>query len=383
MTLTRRQFVGALGASSLLTLWPGASALASGSDTRLLVVLLRGGLDGLHALPPWADPAYARLRGALAPDDPLKLDGAFALHPSLKFMHQLYGEKQLLPVVAVAPPYRQRSHFDAQDCLENGTAKPGGNTGWLNRCVSALPGAEGLAIATVMPLILRGQGDATTWSPPLPDDINPILLQKLQPLYAADPALAEAFSRAIETEGASDMPTQSNRGNRAGVQLPQTMAAAARFMAKPEGPRIGFVEDSGWDTHGNQAGVLARKLTELDNALRVYREGMATQWNRTAVLIVTEFGRTAAVNGTGGTDHGTGGVAFLAGGGVRGGRIAGDWPGLGASDLNEGRDLRATGDLRGLFKGVLATQLGLPESALDMRVFPESGSVKPFDGLFA
>lgn len=380
MSLTRRRFVAALGASSLLTLWPSVNAFASGSDARLLVVLLRGGLDGLHALPPVGDPAYARLRGALAPNDPLKLDGSFALHPSLKFMHRLYGEKQLLPIVAVAPPYRQRSHFDAQDCLENGTAKPGGNTGWLNRCVAAVPGSEGLAIATVMPLILRGAGEATTWSPPLPQEVNPILLQKLQPLYAADPALAEAFSRAVETEGMGDASMQD--GKRAGVQLPQTMAAAARFMGKADGPRIGFVEDSGWDTHGNQAGVLARKLTELDNALRAYREGMGTQWDRTAVLIVTEFGRTAAVNGTGGTDHGTGGMAFLAGGGVRGGRIAGDWPGLGASDLNEGRDLRATGDLRGLFKGVLATQLRLPESALDTRVFPDSRAVEPFDSLF-
>ena len=298
-------------------------------------------------------------------------------------MHQLYADKQLLPVVAVAPPYRQRSHFDAQDCLENGTAKPGGSTGWLNRCVAALPGSEGLAIATVMPLILRGDGDATSWSPPLPQEVNPILLQKLQPLYAADPVLAEAFLRAIETEGADGMAVQGKAGKRAGVQLPQTMSAAARFMGKPEGPRIGFVEDSGWDTHGNQAGVLARKLTELDNALRAYREGMGTQWSRTAVLIVTEFGRTAAINGTGGTDHGTGGVAFLAGGGVRGGRIAGDWPGLGAADLNEGRDLRATTDLRALFKGVLATQLRLQETVLDTRVFPDSGSVKPLDGLLA
>lgn len=383
MSLSRRQFVAALGAGSLLTLWPGTHAFASGDDTRLLVVLLRGGLDGLHALPPTAEPAYARLRGALAPKDPLRLDADFALHPSLKFMHQLYGEKRLLPIVAVAPPYRQRSHFDAQDCLENGTAKPGGHSGWLNRCVAALPGTEGLAIATVMPLILRGDGEATTWSPPLPQEVNPILLQKLQPLYAADPALAEAFSRAVETEGMGDAAMPGKSGKRAGVQLPQTMAAAARFMGKADGPRIGFVEDSGWDTHGNQAGVLARKLAELDNALRAYRDGMAAQWNRTAVLIVTEFGRTAAVNGTGGTDHGTGGMAFLAGGGVRGGRIAGDWPGLGATDLNEGRDLRATGDLRGLFKGVLASQLRLPESALDTRVFPDSRSVKPFENLFA
>jgi len=384
MILSRRRFVAALGAGSLLTLWPAAHAIAGASDTRLLVVLLRGGLDGLHALPPVADPAYARLRGALAQNDPLKLDGTFALHPSLAFMHRLYGEKQLLPIVAIAPPYRQRSHFDAQDCLENGSAAPGGNSGWLNRCVASLPGSEGLAIATVMPLILRGQGEATTWSPPLPQGVNPVLLQKLQPLYAADPALAAAFARAVETEGESDAaPMQGGRGRRANANLPQTMAAAARFMAKPDGPRIGFVEDSGWDTHGNQAGVLARKLKELDDGVRAYREGMAAEWARTTLAVVTEFGRTAAVNGTGGTDHGTGGVAFLAGGAVRGGRIAGDWPGLGASELNEGRDLRATADMRALFKSVLAAQLRLPESTLDTRVFPDSRGLRPLEGLFA
>lgn len=382
MDLTRRQFVAALGASSLLTLWPAGGALASGADARLLVVLLRGGLDGMHAMPPVADPAYARLRGALAPKETLKLDGLFDLHPSLAFMHRLYAEKQLLPVVAVAPPYRQRSHFDAQDCLENGTASPGSSTGWLNRCVAALPGGEGLAIAAVMPLILRGGGAATTWSPPLPQDVNPVLLQKLQPLYAADPALAEAFARAVDTEGEA-VPGMRAGQRRADASLPQTAAAAARFMAKADGPRIGFVEDSGWDTHGNQAGVLARKLKELDDALRSYREGMGEVWQRTTVAVVTEFGRTAAVNGTGGTDHGTGGVAFLAGGQVRGGRIAGDWSGLGASDLNEGRDLRTTTDLRALFKGVLATQLKLPESVLDARVFPDSRSVRPLEDLFA
>jgi uncharacterized protein (DUF1501 family) len=384
MTISRRNFLAALGAGSMLALWPGANALASGGDTRLLVVLLRGGLDGLHALPPQSDAAYARLRGALAPQDVLKLDGSFALHPSLAFMRELYGQKQLLPVVAVAPPYRERSHFDAQDCLENGTAKPGGGgTGWLNRCVAAMPGSEGLAIAGVMPLIMRGEGEVTTWSPPLPQEINPILVQKLQPLYAADPALAQAFVRAVETEGAEEVAMSGKDARRAGARLPQTMAAAARFMAKDDGPRIGFVEDSGWDTHGNQAGVLQRKLAELDNALRSYRDGMTAQWPRTVVAVVTEFGRTAAVNGTGGTDHGTGGVAFLAGGAVRGGRVLGDWPGLAPSQLNDGRDLRTTTDMRALFKGVLAQHLALPEAALETEVFPDSRDVRRMEGLLA
>lgn len=382
MTLERRQFLAALGAGSALTLFPGVRAWGAGAarDARLLMVLLRGGLDGLHALPPVADPAYARLRGALVPADPLALDGTFALHPALKFAHRLYAQRQLLPLVAVAPPYRQRSHFDAQDCLENGTSAPGGNTGWLNRCVAAMPGAEGLAIATVMPLILRGNADATTWSPPLPQEVNPILLQKLQPLYASDPVLGAAFARAVEGEGEGG--TMAG-GARTGVRLPQTMAAAARFMAPADGPRVGFVEDSGWDTHGNQAGVLQGKLAELDAALQACHDGMGAAWARTAVVVATEFGRTAAVNGTGGTDHGTGGIALLAGGAVRGGRVLGDWPGLGPSQLNEGRDLRATTDLRALFKGVLAGHLGMDASALEMRVFPDSRGVRGLEGLFA
>ncbi len=374
MKLNRRRFLGAAGALTSLTLWPSLG-MAAGGDTHLLVVLLRGGLDGLHALPPRGDSAYQGLRGALAPADARVLDSDFALHPSLAFGHELYTRKQLLPVVAIAPPYRQRSHFEAQDCLENGTARAGGtSSGWLNRCVSALSGVEALSVTTVMPLIMRGPGEATTWSPPLPEDVNPILLQRLQPLYAADPALAASFARALDGQG---MAIPGGKGGR----LPQAMAAAAKFMAQTNGPRIAFVEDSGWDTHSNQTLVLKRKLGELDAGLRAFHDGVPGLWGRTVVMVVSEFGRTAAVNGTGGTDHGTGGLALLAGGAVKGGRVAGDWPGLAANALNEGRDLRATTDLRSLFKSVLAQHLRVPEAALETKVFPDSRSVRAIPGL--
>ncbi|MGH8028076.1 MAG: DUF1501 domain-containing protein, partial [Pseudoxanthomonas sp.] len=265
MEMTRRRFLGAAGAMTTLTLWPRLG-LAAANDTRMLVVLLRGGMDGLHVLVPREDPAYLRLRGALAPPDALALDGDFALHPALSFAHGLYARKQLLPVVAVAPPYRQRSHFEAQDCLENGTARPSGaSTGWLNRCASAMSGVEALSLTTVMPLIMRGPGDATTWSPPLPEAVNPILLQRLQTLYAADPVLASPFARALDAQG---METGGGKGGR----LPQAMASAAGFMVKADGPRIAFVEDSGWDTHSNQAAVLTRKLKELDAGLRAFHD---------------------------------------------------------------------------------------------------------------
>ncbi|MDR6671907.1 DUF1501 domain-containing protein [Xanthomonas sp. 1678] len=377
MQLTRRRFLAASGAATLLSLWSGPGPAAPVADTRLLVVLLRGALDGLHALVPQGDADYARLRGALAPQQTLALDGSFALHPALGFAHELYARKQWLPVVAVAPPYRERSHFEAQDCLENGTARPSGaSSGWLNRCAAALHGAEALSVSAVTPLIMRGPGAVSSWSPPLPSAVNPILLQRLQPLYAADAQLADGFARAVRGQG---MQVDSVKGG----QLPQAMRAAASFMATADGPRLGFVEDSGWDTHGNQAAVLQRKLGELDAGLRAFHDGAGASWQRSVVAVVTEFGRTAAVNGTGGTDHGTGGVAFLAGGAVRGGRIAGDWPGLSPRALNEGRDLRATADLRGLFKHLLGAHLGVSEAALDTQVFPGSAAVRAMDGLVA
>jgi uncharacterized protein (DUF1501 family) len=379
MTLTRRAFLGAAGAMTSLTLWPSLGLAAqSAKDTRLLVVLLRGGLDGLHTLIPTDDPRYRELRGDLAPDDALTLDGQFGLHPSLAFAHELYGRKQLLPVVAIAPPYRQRSHFEAQDCLENGSARPSGaNTGWLNRCAGAMHGTEALSITTVMPLIMRGPGDASTWSPPLPEDVNPVLLQGLQGLYARDGALAENFHRAMATQGGIDM----GKGVGGKGRMAAASAAAARFMSQPNGPRIAFVEDSGWDTHAGQAAILKNKLGELDNGLRAFHDGAATMWDRTVVVVVTEFGRTARVNGTGGTDHGTGGLALLAGGAVRGGRIAGDWPGLSQTALNEGRDLRVTTDMRALFKAVLAGHLRVDEQKLNTRVFPDSARVPAIEGL--
>ena len=376
MNVTRRRFIGAAGALTTLTLWPSLGMAANGSaDTRLLVLLLRGGLDGLHVLVPRDDASYRSLRGGLVPADARPLDGDFALHPSLGFAQQLYAQRQLLPVVAIAPPYRQRSHFEAQDCLENGTASASGaSTGWLNRCVAAMRGAEALSVSAVMPLIMRGPGNATTWSPPLPDQVNPVLLQQLQTLYAADPVLDESFRKAVAN---GDGAMAGGKGGR----LPEAMRAAGGFMAGLDGPRIVFVEDSGWDTHANQTAVLKRKLAELDAGLRALHDAAGGIWSRTVVVVVTEFGRTAKVNGTGGTDHGTGGLALLAGGAVKGGRIAGDWPGLSPAALNDGRDLRATTDLRALFKGLLLEHLQVAESALETTVFPNSRDVPAMGGL--
>lgn len=366
----RRGLLAAFGASALLTLFPRIAA-AGANDTRFLLVLLRGGLDGLHLLPPYADPAYAALRRDGAVAEPIRIDALFGLHPAMPRSAGLYRDGHLLPWVAVAPPYRQRSHFDAQDCLENGTAAPGGaRDGWLGRCVRAMPGAQALAVAAAMPLALRGSERAGNWWPPLPRPVDPQLLQQLQPLYAADPRLGEVFERSA---GSAGLP----REGKGAFALAEAMRVAAQRMSAADGPRIGMVEDSGWDSHRNQAPQLQRKLAELDQGLAAARDGFGALWPRTVVAVATEFGRTAALNGTDGTDHGTGGMALLCGGAVRGGRIGGDWPGLGPSQLNEGRDLRATTDLRALFKSVLVEHLGVAESAVERSVFPGSRAVPP------
>ncbi|KFL35658.1 DUF1501 domain-containing protein [Arenimonas donghaensis] len=384
MRIDRRRFLGALAATACVGACPGLTfAAGPGPDARRLVVLLlRGGLDGLHAVPAYADPAWQRLRGKFELELPAatRLDGLFALHPALAFSRELYGRGQLLPVLGVAPPYQGRSHFDAQDCLENGGRKPGEHRdGWLNRCAGALAGSEALAIASVTPLIFRGPQPVANWWPGLPREVSPALMQRLAPLYARDPVLAGAYETAMAAaeEGMDPMDVRAGRQSR----LPMLMAHAGRVMAEPQGPRLAFVEDTGWDSHGNQANQLQRKLAELDAALKAFHDAAGARWADTAVVVVTEFGRTAAINGTRGTDHGTGSHAFLAGGAVQGGRIAGQWPGLAPADLNEGRDLRAGTDLRALFKGVLASHLGLSEAVLAEQVFPGSAGLAPMEDL--
>ncbi|HEY2344403.1 MAG TPA: DUF1501 domain-containing protein [Xanthomonadaceae bacterium] len=419
---TRRELLKAMAVGAVtLTLWPRAAwSSSSSAPPLLLVVMLRGGLDGLHALPPIGDNAWGALRGSLpfAPGDnnakPIAIDRDFALHPSLPYAAELYRQKAFMPVVAIAPPYQGRSHFEAQDCVENGSARPSGaQDGWMNRCVASLRGEEGLALATAMPLIMRGPAKVSTWSPPLPTGIDPNLVQRLDTLYAEDPQLADAWSRAVaeshddatldvdatmavNAAAANAAATNTASADKANARavfnpgkaqvangggLPAMMAAAGKFMARGNGPQIAFVEDTGWDTHAAEVATLQRKLGQLDAGLKGYREAMGAAWDRAAVVIVTEFGRTAKINGTGGTDHGTGGVAFLAGGAIAGGRIAGRWPGLSSQDLNEGRDVQATTDMRALFKGVLGDHLGVARDTLDARVFPDSVAVSPMEGL--
>jgi uncharacterized protein (DUF1501 family) len=374
---------------------PKFARAADGRDPRLIVVILRGALDGLATVAPVGDPDYAGLHGsiALAPDGPhaaLMLDSFFALHPAMPEFARMYREKHAAVIHAVATPYRDRSHFDGQDVLESGFAGPGRvQSGWLNRALEALPRGDrvmsGLAIGPTTPLVLRGAAPTVGWEPVVLPQADDDTAMRLVELYNhRDPALASALSQGLQLDKAAgdDMKPKPGTNNAGAMRL--VARGAAKLMAADDGPRIAAVAFDGWDTHANEGGPvgrLAQLLSGLDGALAEFESGLGERWRDTVVVVATEFGRTARINGTEGTDHGTGTIALLAGGAVKGGRVISDWPGLTPASLYEGRDLAPTTDLRAVIKGVLRDHLGLGERVLAETVFPDSAPAKPMKGL--
>jgi uncharacterized protein (DUF1501 family) len=404
---TRRRFVQGAGAATAGVLCgaaflPKAASAAGARDPRFVVIILRGALDGLSAIPPVGDPDYADLHGELAfassgERAALKLDGFFYGHPALGVFKRMYDEKQAAVIHATATGYRDRSHFDGQDVLESGYPGPGRtDSGWLNRALGALPPsdhrARGLGVGATAPLVIRGPATALGWAPPgglapAGDD----LAQRVLDLYAhRDPLLGQRLSEAlaaqkVAAEGAMTQPTKTPGGGPVD-QMRTAAAGAARLLAAPDGPRVAALAFDGFDTHQNEGaaqGLLAQRLQGLDAAFGAFETNLGAAWKETVVIAVTEFGRTARVNGTRGTDHGTGTVALLAGGAVAGGRVVADWPGLKPERLYQGRDLAPTTDLRSVLKGVLADQFGLSGQTLAEGVFPGSAPVGPLKGLVA
>jgi uncharacterized protein (DUF1501 family) len=334
-------------------------------------------LDGLPAVPAVGDPAFAVLRGVALPEPagmPLPLDGTFGLHPGLSTLHQWWGERQLIVAHAVASPYRERSHFDAQQLLESGSRKPFEfSSGFLGRAL-ALQNAQGLALGAALPLALRGAEGASTWSAGRTRPVDDDLLERVSALYAGDPALQRVFNVAREQRRGAMAAAMGDAGG--GQSAADLARLAGRWLADPQGPAVVWVDSNGWDTHTQQAGRLARQLPQLDQALASLRQSLGAAWAHTTVLVLTEFGRSATLNGSGGTDHGTGTVAFIAGGRVAGGRMLTDWPGLAARDLLDGRDLRPTTDLRAILAPVLQHQFGFSDAELDRDVLPGVGAVR-------
>jgi uncharacterized protein (DUF1501 family) len=420
---SRRALIGgALGVGVTLE-FAGSRAFAAVDGAlarrKLIVLVLRGGLDGLSLSPPVGDPAYAGLRGPIAiapvgqPGGALKLDETFGLHPAMSATWALAqkGEARIAP--AIATPDRERSHFEAQDVLESGVnVVYSSSSGWLNRALEAMgPAArgKGMSVGATAPMIMRGPVETASWSPgggPQPDHRLP---QILQDLYAQDPQLSAALASGLATEGVAKTAQAQAATSMAGVQTmdAQSMSGGATlapvlrqglpqsrklgltlgaFMTGETGKQVAAVSIDNFDTHANQGagqGQLASRLAYLDAFIDGLATGLGPSWRDTVVLAATEFGRTARVNGTRGTDHGTASTALILGGALKRGGIVGDWPTLASNRLFENRDTAPTLDMRALFKGVLGDHLGIERAALDAKVFPGSGQIAPVTGLIA
>jgi uncharacterized protein (DUF1501 family) len=359
-------------------------AFAQGTGSRnLLFVLLRGAADGMAMLAPVGDPGFEALRGAALADyeNAPRLGSFFAVHPALAEIAKSAAAGVALFVHAAATAYRERSHFDGQNLLESGgTAPYATKDGWLNRLAGLMnerapAPLRALAIAPAVPLALRGDAPVSNYAPSALPQASEDLLARVSLLYGADGELGPLWARALETRAmAADDGLKNLRDASAAGEL------AASLMRGDSGARIGMIELGGWDTHANQRGAFARSARQLDALLAAYRTGMGAGWADTMVVVATEFGRTAKLNGTGGTDHGTASAALVMGGAVRGGRVIADWPGLADGKLYEGRDLAPTTALESVIAGAVAEHLRLDPKLAMARLFP-GRSDAPLSGI--
>ena len=391
MNLTRRTAL--LGLATTVSLGHATLALADApTNKRLVVVILRGALDGMAAVVPYGDPGLAGLRAEIVPPAPgqpngmLDLGGFYGLHPALAGLHDMYAANEALIVHAVAANYRVRSHFEAQDYLESG-ADHRMTSGWLNRAVASLPATktprpegEALALGVSVPLLLRGPAVVANWAPHGFSQPAPGLYATIAALSQHDPIIGPAINEGLRARGFSASLMAGDEEVKDKNTFPALARSAGEMLRASDGPRVAALEIGGWDTHTAQAARLTGPLKQLDEGLVALKTALGPAWAQTAVLVMTEFGRTARMNGTRGTDHGTGTVAFVVGGAVAGGRVKATWPGLGAGQLFENRDLAPTTDLRMVAKGMLGAHLGLSVGALG-QVFPGSDGVGGLPGL--
>lgn len=399
--MERRDFLKniALGTSGLLFLGSNGWAAKAVSDEknrkRLVVIFLRGAVDGLNVIVPYSETAYYSNRPTIAIPRPgenggvLPLDNHFGLHPVLSAIMPLWEQRTLAFVHASGSADSSRSHFDAQDYMETGT--PGAKTtpdGWLNRLLDVLPGThsatQGISIGPTLPRILSGKVATTNFSlkqagtRAIPLD-RPEIQAAFDRLYTGNDPLSVAYRegqsarKALRAQITEEM-NMSDRGAPSPVGFAGEAQKLGRLIARDSTIKVAFVALGGWDTHINQGsstGQLANRLTGLGETLSALVKGLGDAYSDTAIIVMSEFGRTAHENGNTGTDHGHGNVMWVAGGKVSGGKIYGDWPGISGNELYEGRDLAITTDFRQVLSSILEAQFGLTLSQLN-KVIPNA-----------
>lgn len=379
--LDRRRFIGgAAAAGAVLVAAPHLAVAEAATDRRFVFIIQRGAADGLGTLAPTGDPAFAGLRGAFAGDfaDGARL-GDYTLHPNLAETARLYAAREALFVHAVASPYRDRSHFDGQNVLETGgNAAYALRDGWMNRLLGLLPQQDkrAMAVSATVPMVLRGTQEVGSYAPSNLPDASDDLMARVTAMYEGDAELHGVWAQAVQTRAmAGDLAGDNGRNAAA------TGALAARLLTGGEGARVAVIETGGWDTHAGQRARLGLQLRGLDALIGALKTGLGADWANTLVLVATEFGRTAAPNGTGGTDHGTASLAMLLGGAVAGGRVVADWPGLTSGQLYEARDLRPTTDLDRLIASAVSAHYGLDPARAGRALFPNMAAGHPIEGL--
>lgn len=368
MILTRRTVIAAgIGAA----VFPAMAFAAAPTDRRLIFVIQRGAADGLAIAAPTGDPAFAGVRAALVEEAATgaRLDGLFTLHPALESAAALFAAREAHVAHAVATVYRDRSHFDGQNMLESGGTRPYGRAdGWMNRMLSLLPadGRSALAVAPSVPLALRGALPVATYVPSRLPQANADLIARLSALYEKDALLHPLWESAIRTQELAGEIGGNNGRN--GADLGRL---AASLMLPADGARVMMVETGAWDTHSAQRSRITAQLRGLDQLVGALKAGLGPAWKDTLVIVATEFGRTVAINGSGGTDHGTGSAALLFGGRLaKGGTVAADWPGLGTAALLDGRDLKPTRGLESMIADAVAHHYALDPVEVKRTLYP-------------
>ena len=361
MLFSRRNFLKTVAGSTFLFGYPELSTASSRYENRrLLVLLLRGGLDGLTAVPPTGDKNLKSIRSSTLIENTLNLDNFFSLHPIMTNFYAAYREDNAAIVHATSFPYTGRSHFEGQNVMETGADRPHAiDSGWLGRAMSAA-NLGSLAFSLPIPIILRGNRNTTNHFPSELIGVPSTVYDQL-------------FRNWNSNENLKEIIDKLDKRSLAARRSPGALVAfATDQLSQDNGPRVGIVDLVGFDTHaeqGNNAGKHADMLNQIDNLIKQFRSQMGNKWNDCLVVTVTEFGRTAKENGTQGTDHGWASCILLAGGLVKKAKVVSDWPGLGSSSLFEGRDLKLTIDARDIYSEVVSKIFDIDPNRVSKEVF--------------